>query len=126
VTATLTGRTTANEAAWRFTLVAVAADGTIRYAKLTPVEGTGSAATAIEYAAGESLHLAVTATPYTYETLGWQGEGATTGTTFPYRVQLGNAVPLTGSASACDAANPGGWDLNYNTNGHVANGAACR
>jgi hypothetical protein len=126
VTATLTGGTTANQAAWRFTLVAVGSDGAIRYARLTPVEGTGSAATAIEYAAGESLYLAVTATPYTYETLGWQAAGATTGKTFPYRVQLVNAAALTGSASACDAANASGWDLNYNTNGHVANGAPCR
>jgi hypothetical protein len=126
VTATLTGGTTAHQAAWRFTLVSVAADGTIRYAKLTPVEGTGSASTAIQHAAGESLYLAVTATPYTYETLGWQAAGATTGTTFPYRVQLANAVPLTGAASACDAENANGWDLNYNTNGHVTNGAQCR
>lgn len=125
VTATLTGGTSAHQAAWRFALVAVAPDGAVRYSALAAVEGTGSAATAIRHASGESLYLAVTATPYTYETLGWQAAGATTGTQFPYRVKLENATAATGSATACDAANANGWDMNYDTNGHVADGTRC-
>jgi hypothetical protein len=126
VTARLTGGTTAHQAAWRFALVSVAADGKVRYSQLASAEGTGSGATAIQHAAGESLYLAVTATPYVYETLGWQAEGATTGTQFPYRLQLENATAWTGSVTACDAGNPRGWDMNYNTNGHVADGVECR
>lgn len=126
VTARLTGGTTAHQAAWRFALVAVAADGSVRYSQLASAEGNGSGATAIQHATGESLYIAVTATPYAYETLGWQAAGATTGTQFPYRLQLENATAWTGSGTACDAANAQGWDLNYNTNGHVADGVACR
>ena len=126
VTATLTGGTTGHQAAWRMALVALGADGSVRYSQLAAAEGTGSGSTAIRYAPGESLYLAVTATPYAYETLGWQPSGATTGTRFPYQVRLDNATAWTGSATACDAGNPRGWDLNYNTNGHVAEGVACR
>jgi hypothetical protein len=126
VTVQLTGETAAQQAAWRFTLVSVAADGSVRYAAMGATEGRGSAATAIEHRAGEALYLAVTATPLAYESLGWQAEGPTKGTPFPYRVQFGNATPWTGSVSAC---NPGAgspaWDLNYNTNGHRADGDWC-
>jgi Family of unknown function (DUF6055) len=126
VTVQVTGATTAHRAAWRFTLVAVGADGAVRYGKLAAAEGSGSGATAINHRSGEKLYLSVTATPYTYETLGWQGTGATTGTQFPYRVLIDGATPLTGSATACDAGMTSDtWDLNYNTNGHVEDGVRC-
>jgi hypothetical protein len=61
-----------------------------------------------------------------YETLGWQPSGAARGTRFPYQVQFANAIPRMGSAKACDPAAPRGtWDLNYNTNGHLPDGARC-
>lgn len=126
VTVQLTGQTTANQAAWRFTLVSIAANGSIRYAAMATAEGLGAGATAIEHRPGESLYLAVTATPLTYETLGWQGSGPVTGTQFPYKVRFGNATPWTGSVTACNPA--AGWpakDFNYNTNGHQADGAEC-
>lgn len=91
----LTGATTANAAAWRFTLVSVAPDGTPRYAPLATVEGTGTAETTITPVAGERLYLAVTATPYTYESLGWQPDGPVRGTTFPYTVTITGASPRT-------------------------------
>jgi hypothetical protein len=127
VTVQLTGGTTANQAAWRLSLVALAPNGSVRYSQMAAAEGTGSAATAIDHQAGEALYLSVTATPYVYETLGWQAVGATTGTTFPYKVQFANATPRTGSATLCDAAAPVNvWDLNYDTNGHHEGGAPCR
>lgn len=127
VTAQLTGATVANDAAWRFALVAVAAGGSVRYSSLAKVDGTGTAATALEHVAGERLYLAVTATPYGYETLGWQGSGATQGTQFPYRVRFANAVPMTGAASMCNpGVEAGVQDFNYNTNGHSTEGVNCR
>lgn len=126
VTAQVTGGTTANDASWRFALVAIAADGAVRYSKLAAVEGTATAATALDHVAGERLYLAVTATPYIYETLGWQGSGPTTGTQFPYRVRFANAVPMTGSTSACNPSVAAQVrDFNYNTNGHSTTGVNC-
>ena len=93
----LTGATSANDAAWRFTLVSVAADGTPRYARLAAVDRTGTAETTITPATGERLYLAVTATPYVYESLGWQPDGAVRGTTFPYTVSIVGATPRTAS-----------------------------
>jgi hypothetical protein len=72
VKATLTGGTSANQAAWRFTIVSVAPDGTPSYAPMTSVVGKGSGTVTMTPASGAKMYLAVTATPYAYETLGWQ------------------------------------------------------
>jgi hypothetical protein len=126
VTVQLTGATTAHQAGWRFTLVSIAANGSVRYAAMATAEGLGSGATAIDHRPGESLYLAVTATPLIYETLGWQEAGPVTGTQFPYHVRFSNATPWTGSVTACNpAAGAGVLDLNYNTNGHQPDGTAC-
>lgn len=102
VKVTLTGATTANQAAWRFTLVAVDAKGVPHYAPLAAVSGTGRATLAMTPPPGTTLFLAVTATPYAYETLGWQAEGKPVhGTRFPYRVSISGATPDTGSVEAC-------------------------
>ncbi len=124
---TLTGGTTANQAAWRFTLVAVAADGTPRYAPMTSAIGKGSGTVTMTPPAGASVYLAVTATPYGYETLGWQENGQPIrGTRFPYRVRIEGAVPRTGPAEACDpATQPGAWTINYALSGNREGGRPC-
>jgi hypothetical protein len=128
VKATLTGGTTANQAAWRFTIVAVAADGTPTYAPMTAVAGAASASVTMTPPANTKLYLVVTATPYTYETLGWQINGqAVNGTQFPYRVQITGATPRTGSTAACDpTAQQGAWTLNYRLSGNDERGRPCK
>lgn len=127
VKVTLTGGTIANQAAWRFTLVAVDSDGTPRYAPLTAVAGKTSASVTMLPAAGAKLYLAVTATPYTYETLGWQENNQPArGTRFPYRVKIEGATPRTGSAEACDpSTQPGAWTTNFTLAGNKDSGRPC-
>jgi hypothetical protein len=127
VKVTLTGGTVANQAAWRFTLVSVSANGTPRYAPMATVVGKTSASTTMTAQPGSSLYLAVTATPYTYETLGWQENGQPVrGTRFPYRVKIEGATPRTGSAAACDPmTQPGATTLNYTLSGNKEGGRPC-
>lgn len=127
VRATLTGGTTANQAAWRFTLVAVAEDGRPTYAPLGAVAGRASATVILAPPAGTSLYLAVTATPYSYETLGWQPNGeAIRGTRFPYTIRIEGATPRTGPASACDPkTQPGAFTVNYALSGNKEGGRRC-
>lgn len=127
VKVTLTGGTTANQAAWRFTLVAVDAAATPTYAPLTAVTGQDSATVTMTPPSGTKLYLAVTATPYTYETLGWQENGqAIRGTRFPYSVKIEGATPRTGSAEACDpTTQAGAWTKNFTLSGNSEGGRAC-
>ncbi|MDP1028777.1 DUF6055 domain-containing protein [Sphingomonas sp. KR1UV-12] len=127
VKVTLTGGTTANQAAWRFTLVAVDASGRPTYAPLAAVVGQGSATATLAPSAGTSLYLAVTATPYVYETLGWQVNGRpVTGTRFPYSVRIEGATPRTGSATACDpTSQAGARTYNYTLSGNQDGGSPC-
>lgn len=105
VKVTLTGATTANQASWRFTLVAVDKAGVPHYAPLAAVTGTGSATVTMTPPTGARLFLTVTATPYVYESLGWQADGKPpVGTRFPYRVRIIDAVPAPGSVEACQSA----------------------
>lgn len=102
VTVTLTGGTTAHQAAWRFTLVAVDARGVATYAPMAAVTGQGHATVSTTPPKGSTLFLAVTATPGTYEPLGWHKEGKPVqGTRFPYRVAIDGATPAAGSVEAC-------------------------
>jgi hypothetical protein len=125
VTVTLTGNTGANQAAWRFAIVAVQGD-TVTYSTLGAATGTGSGTVARTVPADARLYLAVTATPGTYEVLGWQEDGPVTGTRFPYKVQIGGATAWTGDPVPC-AANvaPGTPKLNYNTNGNSGDRKPC-
>lgn len=127
VTVTLKGDTTSNQAAWRFTLVSVAADGTPAYARMTTVEGRASASVRMAPQAGAKMYLVVSATPYVYETLGWQENGKPVkGTRFPYTVKIEGATPRTGSQDACDPnVEFGGWTLNYTLSGDKETGRAC-
>lgn len=127
VKVTLTGATTANRAAWRFSIVAVEPNGTPHYAPLGTAEGQGSGTTMLTPPSGTKLYLAVTATPYAYETLGWQENGQPVkGTRFPYRVKIEGATPRTGSVDACDAnAAPGTWTSNYTLSGNKEGGRPC-
>ncbi len=127
VKVTLTGGTTANKAAWRFTLVAVDANGAPSYAPLTAVVGKTSASVAMMPPAASRLYLAVTATPYAYETLGWQENGQPVrGTRFPYRVKIEGATPRTGPADACDpTTEPGAWTHNFALAGNKDSGRPC-
>lgn len=127
VKVTLTGGTNANDAAWRFALVAVSADGTPRYSSLASAVGKGSGTVIMTPPAGTSLFLAVTATPYAYETMGWQeNDQPIRGTRFPYRVKIEGAVPRTGSAEACDpTTQPGAWTINYALSGNNEGGRPC-
>ncbi|MEP9401696.1 DUF6055 domain-containing protein [Sphingomonas silueang] len=94
VKVTLTGGTTANEAAWRFTLVSVDASGAATYAPMAAVTGRGSATVTMKPAAGAKLFLAVTATPYVYEPMGADGaNNPGSPTRFPYRVDIRGATP---------------------------------
>ncbi|WP_312488926.1 DUF6055 domain-containing protein [Sphingomonas sp.] len=122
----LTGRTTANQAAWRFAIVAIENGAKVTYSPLGAVSGTNSATVSRTVPQGAKLFLTVTATPGAYETLGWQGDGAVTGTKFPYRVNITGATAPTGDPAAC-AANvaPNTWTLNYNTNGNEEYGRPC-
>ncbi|MFS0774394.1 DUF6055 domain-containing protein [Sphingomonas sp. 1P08PE] len=127
VRVTLTGGTTANRAAWRFTLVAVDTDGRATYAPLAAVVGQASATASLAPPAGTALYLAVTATPYAYETLGWQPDGEPVrGTRFPYTVRIEGAAPRTGSAQACDPmTQPGARTTNYTLSGNREGGRPC-
>ena len=71
VKVTLTGATTANQASWRFTLVAVDKAGVPHYAPLAAVTGTGSATVTMTPPTGARLFLTVTATPMSMKA--WDG-----------------------------------------------------
>ncbi len=124
---TLRGQATANSAAWRFSIVAVKNDGAPVYSALGAAVGTGSGSTSLTVPNGAKLYLAVTATPYRYESLGWQKLGApAAGTRFPYSVKIEGATPLTGSVDACNpGSEPGGWTLNYGLSGNRDGGRRC-
>lgn len=127
VKVTLTGGTIANQAAWRFTLVAIDGKGVSSYAPLTAVVGKASASVTMMPPTASKLYLAVTATPYAYETLGWQENGQPVrGTRFPYRVKIEGATPRTGSAEACDpTTQPGAWTTNFTLSGNKDSGRPC-
>ncbi|WP_168377345.1 DUF6055 domain-containing protein [Sphingomonas sp. Leaf343] len=124
---TLTGQTTASSAAWRFSIVAVKNGGTPVYSTLGAAVGTGSGSTSLTVPTGAKLYLAVTATPYRYESLGWQKIGdPAAGTRFPYSVKIEGATPLTGSVTACNpGTEPGSWTLNYGLSGNGEAGRPC-
>ncbi|MBB3880669.1 DUF6055 domain-containing protein [Sphingomonas pseudosanguinis] len=126
VQVTLTGDTTDNQAGWRFAIVAIENGTKVTYSGLGAVSGTGSATISRPVPQGAKLFLTVTATPGAYETLGWQQDGAVTGTKFPYRVAISGATAPTGDPAAC-APNvaPNTWTLNYNTNGNQEYGRPC-
>jgi hypothetical protein len=130
VTAAVTGGTPENAAAWRWAIVTLAADGTPRYSSLGSVSGQATgAAVSLTAEANTKMYLVVTATPYAYQSLGWQQEHeAVTGNKFPYTVSITGATPLTGSTASCNSQPDGvqGQNLNYNTNGNVNNPVACQ
>ncbi|KQR81166.1 DUF6055 domain-containing protein [Sphingomonas sp. Leaf343] len=127
VQVTLTGKTTANQAAWRFNIVAVTNWDVPHYSTLGRAIGTASGTTTLAVPMGAKLYLAVTATPYRYESLGWQtvGEPAK-GTRFPYSVKIEGATPRTGSVTACNIeAQQGTYTLNYMVNNNRDSGRLC-
>lgn len=128
VTAAVRGGIGDNAAAWRWAIVTLAADGTPRYSPLGRVDGLASGkAVSLTAAPDTRMYLVVTATPYAYQSLGWQPAGAVRGNTFPYTVVLTGATPLTGSTSVCTSvpSEQQGQDLNYNTNGHSNSAMPC-
>lgn len=127
VTVTLTGATTANAAAWRFLIVAVDANDTPTYSTLGKASGKGSGSTALTIPAGTRAYLAVTATPYRYESNGWQTVGSPImGTRFPYTITIDGAVPRTGPVKACDAETaPYVMEGNYSLNGNSEQWLPC-
>ncbi len=129
VSVTVQGSTTAGSAAWRAMLVSVSADGTPRYSTMGKIVGTAAATVTLPAVQSEKMYLVVTATPYQYQSLGWQPEGkAITGSTFPYSVRIAGATPLTTPVSKCTSIISGGTGLNfnYNTNGRIDGGVPCK
>ncbi|VXC83982.1 conserved hypothetical protein [Sphingomonas sp. 8AM] len=120
VTVTLTGGTTRNQAAWRFALVTVKPGDVPVYSALAKAEGTGSGAASLTIPAGAKAYLAVTATPYKYESLPDQPAGEpAVGTRFPYSVRIEGATPWIAAARSCDLDSaPGLWAGNWNLNGN--------
>lgn len=127
VTVTLTGRNTSVNAAWRFALVAATNDLTPIYSPLGKVESGGSSTVSLTVPQGAKVYLAVTATPYRYESLGWQDLGkAPAGTVYPYAVKLTGATAYDGPATACNPTAPAdaGTD-NYILNGNAEGWRPC-
>jgi hypothetical protein len=127
VTVTLTGKTIANSAAWRFSIVAVKDGDVPVYSALGKAVGVGSGSTSLAVPSGSKLYLAVTATPYKYQSLGWQMSGAPIfGVRFPYEVKIEGATPRMGPVGACDVeAAPGQWTYNYSLNNNTDNRRRC-
>lgn len=119
-TVTLTGKTTDNQAAWRFAIVVVKPGDVPVYSSLAKAEGTGSGSTSLNIPAGAKAYLAVTATPYKYEDLPEQPGGEPAyGTRFPYSVRIEGATPWVAAARAGDLDSaPGLWANNWNLNGN--------
>lgn len=89
----LTGGTSANDAAWRFALVAVAPGDGATYSTLGRAAGTGTGKSDIKVPKGARLFLAVTATPYSHDDPIQQGGNVMKEeVAFPYRVQMKGAV----------------------------------
>ncbi len=127
VKVTLTGATKANSAAWRFSIVSVKGEDQASYSALGRAEGTGSGTVSIATTPGARLYLAVTATPYRYESNGWQDLGQPVkGTRFPYKVTIEGARPRTGDVRACDPESAEGtWGANYTLNGNTDQTKPC-
>ncbi len=90
----LTGDPQAPRSAWRLRIVAIDAAGRATYSPLGSVDDAGTASVELPVVAGRRHVLAVTATPYVYQPLGWSGDTAfPTPTRFPYRVAIAGAVP---------------------------------
>ncbi|WP_258072114.1 DUF6055 domain-containing protein [Xanthomonas arboricola] len=126
----LQGKSVADQAAWRFTLVSLDAQSRPTYAPLAAVEGTATATVSLSPPAGSvQTYLVVTATPYRYSivpTVVDQAAGKTP-VQFPYEVSITGATPLVGPATRCYAyAGTDGLDQNWNTNGHRTFDTACR
>lgn len=124
ISAKVTGGTSGNGASWRFTIAGLDANNNPSYAPLTEVDGTGSNSVAINATAGTRYFLVVTATPTTYQSLGWEGSGPIPNQ-YPYSVDILGATPLMTAANACTSHSTGGQDLNWNTNGHSTDARAC-
>ncbi|WP_238691804.1 DUF6055 domain-containing protein [Xanthomonas arboricola] len=130
ISVSLQGKTAADQAAWRFTLVSVDAQSRPTYAALAAVEATASSTVSLALPAGaKQTYLVVTATPYRYSivpTIVEQLAGKKP-VQFPYEVSIAGATPLSGSASTCSAyTGTDGLDQNWNTNGHRIDETACR
>ncbi|MCC4635802.1 DUF6055 domain-containing protein [Xanthomonas dyei] len=130
ISVSLQGKTVADQAAWRFTLVSVDAQSRPTYAALAAVEATASSTVSLALPAGaKQTYLVVTATPYRYSivpTIVEQLAGKKP-VQFPYEVSIAGATPLSGSASTCSAyTGTDGLDQNWNTNGHRTDETACR
>ncbi len=127
VKVTLTGRTTANSAAWRFSIVAVRGGDKASYSTLGRADGRGSGTISLGVPTDAKLYLAVTATPYRYESNGWQTLGEPVkGTKFPYSIKLEGAVPRVTDVRACDLESRSGtWGVNYTLNGNTDQPRPC-
>jgi hypothetical protein len=127
VTVTLTGGTTSNQAAWRFAIVLVQPGDVPVYSSLGKAEGTVSGKTSLTIPAGAKAYLAVTATPYKYESLPEQPDGQPAiGTRFPYSLRIDGAVPWIAAARSCDLDSaPGLWAGNWNLNGNNGGWRRC-
>lgn len=100
IAVSLKGKTNADQASWRFTVLALDAQSHPRYAPLAAVEGTASATVTfpLQAGSGTTYYLVVTATPYRYSVVptGEEQLAGKTATTFPYEVGIQGATPLVG------------------------------
>ncbi len=128
VSVKLTGVPPVANSSWRFAIVEFGSDYQPVYSALGKVDGNGNATISLPVKAGKTYQLAVTATPYFYQPLGWEGDTPTiTPNRFPYKVKITGATPLTGSVLVCNSyTGSDGQDLNWNTNGHNDGAIPCR
>ncbi|WDJ07681.1 DUF6055 domain-containing protein [Xanthomonas campestris] len=127
----LTGKTRADQASWRFTVVSLDAQAHPRYAPLVAVDGTASATASFPLQGGKGIthYLVVTATPYRYSEVptGEEQLAGQAAARFPYEVSIQGATPLVGPAATCYAyKGDDGLDRNWNTNGHQFEPQPCR
>ncbi|MCS3807186.1 DUF6055 domain-containing protein [Xanthomonas sp. 4461] len=130
ISVSLQGKTVADQAAWRFTLVSLDAQSHPTYAPLGAVDGTAKSAVTLTLPAGSTqTYLVVTATPYRYSVVPTAVEqlAGKRPLQFPYEVSITGATPLAGLATTCYAyAGTDGLDQNWNTNGHRTDDTPCR
>jgi len=86
---TFQGKSTAPDAEWRITLVAVDDKGQARYSQTATASGITEAAVSLSILPHETYVLAVAATPTTYHSLPW---GKIPEVTYPYKVQADGAT----------------------------------
>ncbi len=90
----VTGIPQGAKSAWRFRIVAIDDRNVASYSSLARIDDGASGTAEIAATPNRRYVLAVTATPYVYQPLGWAGDSSfATPTKFPYRVDVAGASP---------------------------------